>query len=138
MVFSKWYCEALTVPNGIGVRPDTHPNALGKVWGSYLFQGSLFHRCVFACKCACWGGKNLGGKIWKIVLAKCNVTKCSYILSLLISSPLTLQLTIATFYVSPLPTSSTIFFHQYFSMPSTFHYRQFLQPSFLPPHAITK
>ena len=56
------------------------------------------------------------------MLAKCNVTKCSYILSLLISSPLTLQLTIATFYLSPLPTSSTIFFHQYFSMPSTFHY----------------
>ena len=28
---NQWCCEAPTVPNGVGVRPDTHPNALGKV-----------------------------------------------------------------------------------------------------------
>ena len=30
-------CEAPTVPNGVGVQPDTHPNALGKRWGNYLY-----------------------------------------------------------------------------------------------------
>ena len=33
----QWCCEAPTVPNGVGVRPDTHPNALGKRWGNYLY-----------------------------------------------------------------------------------------------------
>ena len=33
----QWCCEAPTVPNGVGVRPDTHPNALEKRWGSYLY-----------------------------------------------------------------------------------------------------
>ena len=34
---NQWCCEAPTVPNGIGVWPDTHPNALGKRWGNYLY-----------------------------------------------------------------------------------------------------
>ena len=45
----QWCCEAPTVPNGVGVRPDTHPNALGKRWGNYLYI-SIQKRPVYADK----------------------------------------------------------------------------------------
>ena len=35
--FYQWCCGAPRVPNGLGVRPDTQPNASGKRWGNYLF-----------------------------------------------------------------------------------------------------
>ena len=37
------------VPNGVGVRPDTNPNALGKCWGNYLYK-SIPKRPVYADK----------------------------------------------------------------------------------------
>ena len=46
---AQWCCEAPTVPNGVGVRPDTHPNALGKCWGNYLYI-SIQKRPVYADK----------------------------------------------------------------------------------------
>ena len=39
--YTQWCCEAPTVPNGIGVRPDTNPNALGKCWGNYLYKSII-------------------------------------------------------------------------------------------------
>ena len=36
-------------PNGIRVGPDTHPNALGKRWGNYLYM-SIQKRPVYADK----------------------------------------------------------------------------------------
>ena len=45
----QWCCEAPTVPNGVGVGPDTRPNALGKCWGNYLYI-SIQKRSVYADK----------------------------------------------------------------------------------------
>ena len=45
----QWCFEAPTVPNGVGVRLDTHPNALGKCWCNNLYK-SIPKRPVYADK----------------------------------------------------------------------------------------
>ena len=45
----QWCCEAPTVPNGVGVWPDTNPNAFGKCWGNYLYK-SIPKRPLYADK----------------------------------------------------------------------------------------
>ena len=39
----QWCREASAVPNGVGVRPDTHPNAYGERWGNYLYISIQTH-----------------------------------------------------------------------------------------------
>ena len=46
----QWCCKAPTVPNGVGVRPDTHPNALGKRWDSYSYRVYTYP----SKHCSCW------------------------------------------------------------------------------------
>ena len=46
---NQWCCEAPTVPNGVRVWPDTHPDALGKRMGK-LFIISTQKRPVNADK----------------------------------------------------------------------------------------
>ena len=43
---NQWCCEAPTVPNGVRVWSDTHPNAYGKRWGNYLYI-SIQKRAVY-------------------------------------------------------------------------------------------
>ena len=45
MHYEQWCCEAQPVTDGVGVRPDKHPNAKGKRWGNYLYQGVLVYTC---------------------------------------------------------------------------------------------